>query len=185
MSAYCSGCPRTWSDWPRSGGPHLGYRGLTRPSPPATRPPLPATPYPQLATRNSLLERHRLLQPQHAPVLPELEPDLVVGPDVAEPEAAMQRDRGRIRQGDAGVRAVDRLGGQHVEQALVHPRADALPVHLRMDVDGHLHRGGVGRLLAEPAAAGVPDDLAVLLGDQQPERPALPEVLEPGQPVLQ
>src|SRR4051812_49659152 len=57
-----------------------------------------------------------LLEPAHVPVPTQLATHLPVGAYLEETEPAVQRDRGVVGQRDAGIRAMDVLATQRLEQ---------------------------------------------------------------------
>src|SRR3954471_13516853 len=107
----------------------------------------PATSWAAMSMR--LLSRRpsqRALEPLHVDVAPELGADLAEDADGGEAEPQVQRPRGQVGHRHAGVRAVQVLAGEHVEQPLVQRRPDAPPTGVLRHVHRRLDRRPVARL---------------------------------------
>src|SRR4051794_20641895 len=100
---------------------------------------------PSVRDRRRRVELHgvsafqRTFEPGDVPVLPELPADIRKHANLAETEALVQRDGGRIRLAHAGDDAMDVFGGEPVEQRRVQRAADAAADDIGPAIDGRLH----------------------------------------------
>src|SRR5713226_7273711 len=160
----------SWSAWGLgSGAPSLA----------ASR----TTPSPGRGNACELGVSQRLFVPADIPVAVELAPLLCEMGDPLEPHPLVQRDRGLVRQSDPGVRPMQVLPLELLEELFVEFGSDAAPHRVGSEVDAGLD-GGLVCGLGPPATAGcVTDDRGIRNSDQDsipPGSVVMTEPLTPG-----
>ena len=86
--------------------------------------------------------------------------------DLREAELSMERHRSLIRQRHAGNRHMDRLLLQSLQQRAVEPRADAMSLDGRIEIDPCLDRLIESRMRPVSAAGGTADNTSRALRDE-------------------